>query len=401
MVLSDIHASQTVTNWSHVTVEPPQAPLTTQPLRDLREFVEKQNFKCDFLVVPGDIADQGDAAGLQYAWLILHELATALGAELVASPGNHDVVTHSDIADRSSILKNLRPTFPTGDATLDQNFWREGFTIVERGDYRFVILNSTHDFPPFPDGGKSSPNWAGYLAELDRATFSTELEERMAASLAGRTEKINVLILHHHPQEHQLRDRFKDTYGPMRRGDALISLLNGAELGRWLVIHGHKHLPQLVHVGGVVGGDVATLCAASLGAHLWKPVSTAARNLFHILDVTNDPVPGLGTLRGTVDSYYWGYGEGWKPSHPDGCGMPAQSGFGCISDPRDLAQQVAKHMDSNHLEILDYDRLIAVVPEIPYQTPDAFSNLVTALERIGYGFVRNSRQKIVQVVKDG
>lgn len=400
LVLSDIHAAQSLTDWSHVTVEPPTAAPTTQPLGDLRHFVEASSLTCDFIVVPGDIADQADAAGLQYAWLVLHELARNLGAELIASPGNHDVVTHSYIADRSAILKNLRPTFPTGNEVQDEKFWEDGYVILERDDFRFVILNSTHDFPDFPEGGKQSPDWGAYLTELDRATFSEGVEQRLRSALLGRAPKMNMLVLHHHPQEHQLREKFKDSYGPMRRGDALVSLLDEVSLGRWLIIHGHKHIPQLIHNGGDPGGDIITLCAASLGAHLWKPVGTAARNLFHIVEVSNDTRPGLGTLRGTVDSFYWGYGEGWKPAHRDGCGMPAQSGFGCVSDPRDLAVRVANHMTSSALEMLAFSRLIELIPEIPYQPPRAFGKLESALEASGFGFVRNSRQQIVQVVKD-
>lgn len=396
-IASDIHADSQPGRDSHVVMEPHSA--MSDPIEDLFDFVRARGIRTDYLIAPGDLTNKADTTAFSYAWQRLHSLADALGASLIAAPGNHDLVTRSAVPDPAAHLRYLMPSFPTGDASLDDSFWRDGFTIIENEDHRILVLNSCADFPPFPVGAVDpSPEWTEYLEALNRGGFPVEVEAKLKSALMGLERKLNIAVLHHHPQEHQLKEKFRDSYGPMRRGDQLLAVLNDHPgMGRWFIVHGHKHIPQLVHAGGALADNLVLFCAASLGAELWSPISTVTRNQFHVVSITDRPEAGLGTLRGVVESYFWGYGIGWMEPQRRGCGLPAVGGFGCMDDFRDLALQVAELMDGK--EFLPYEAVVAGIRRLPFQTPTQFDALEEQLQSLGLELMRDSKERVSQVLR--
>ncbi|MBX3104001.1 MAG: metallophosphoesterase [Cryobacterium sp.] len=402
-VLSDIHAGERVGDDTHVITEPPRARPRLQPLNDLVSFFDEQQLEVDYLVVPGDISNRADAVGLQYGWRKLHALSAQLGAPLLAVPGNHDVITHRPSLDSREMLKNLLPTFPAGLASLDDEFWGQGWTSVEKSDHRFVLFDSTFGYPDFPTGGTTDEDaYAVYLEELNRGSFPVSVEDSLEAYLRTAEPKLNIAVLHHHPQEHQLNAYLRDPYGPMRRGGELIDLLSRhPELGRWLVIHGHKHIPQLSNATSATSNGPTILCAASTGAKMWSPIDTVTRNQFHVIKVSNEPGQVGGSLQGIVASYMWGYGAGWQVAERRGAGLPASSGFGYSGDFRLLGAKIAEYMDDRGLQFSSYGDLLAVAPELPYQLPLDFEYLEGDLERRGFKFSRDREDRLMQLARSG
>ncbi|WP_157356707.1 metallophosphoesterase [Agromyces sp. NDB4Y10] len=397
--MSDIHAGERNGEWTHVLSEPPVARRGEQPLSDLTQLVEELQLQCDYLIAPGDIANQAEALGLSYGWRRAQALARQLQAKLIAVPGNHDVVSHSPASDPRALLKNLIPTFPTGDPALDDSFWAHGWAVIEEADHRFLLIDSTADFPPFPaHASEGDAEWEEYMTTVDRGGFPETMEDEIDAYLRSSTEKLNVAVVHHHPVEHQLRSYLHDGYGPMRRGSDLIDLLSRHPLaGRWIVIHGHKHIPQLVNAVSASSNGPLVMCAASLGAKLWSPVNTVTRNQFHFVDVIADSDPQTPSIVGTVRSFTWGYGEGWHLSERTGAGLPGTSGFGCAEDFRQVGDRLIQHMDTDALEFVSYEELTAAVPQLPYMLPRDFTHLEDHLEARGFMFTRDRQQQIVQL----
>jgi predicted phosphodiesterase len=304
-VVSDIHAEDTGGEWTHVVAEPTPQKLQ-HPLQDLPDLIRSADIAAEYLIVPGDIANQADASGLSYAWRKLQEIAAQLGAELIAVPGNHDVITHTFAEDPRSVLKRLLPSFPTGDPNIDDQFWRDGWMMLERPDHRILLLDSTVGFPEFPrNADTSSDEWKSYLRAIDRGSLTVGIEMSIDRYLDRHAErKINVAIIHHHPQEHQLRTILQDTYGPMYRGSDFIDILSrNPASGRWIIIHGHKHVPQLVNSVSTTSNGPLILCAGSLGAKLWSPINTITRNQFHLLTASDEFLGGVGSLCGKIDSF--------------------------------------------------------------------------------------------------
>jgi predicted MPP superfamily phosphohydrolase len=397
-VISDLHADGSDTGFSYISTEPPTARANQHPLIDLF----KLDITADYLIVPGDVTNRADHAGLSYAWRRLHQLANHLKARLISIPGNHDVVTHSHAEDRREMLKNLLPTFPTGDPRADDDFWRRGWMLLDESDHRLLLLDSTIGFPRFPQGVDSeTEEFREYLKSIDRGSLTTTVEddlENLLDQLNG--SKINILLVHHHPQEHQLQEYLQDEYGPMFRGGRLLDTVsNHPAKGRWIVIHGHKHVPQLVNAVSVTSNGPLVLCAASAGARLWPPVNTITRNQIHILTATDDEVEGTESLRGTVESYTWGFGKGWYFSDRQGSGLPPHSGFGCAQDFRVIASRIENEMTTGNKKFIDFDALVQRVPQIPYLLPRDFDFLEDALEEKGFEFRRSRAGRLTELIR--
>ena len=399
-IVSDLHVFDHACSDTHITTSPSLVHYGNDPALDLFDYVTDSGIKADYLVVGGDMTNKGYSAGLPYAWGLVQKLAMAMGAELVAVPGNHDVVTQEPAADIRSHLKALAPSFPSQDSARDTHFWEHGWTVLEEPTHRILMLDSTIDFPPFPSVSKASAAWREYQRSLNCGAFTLKQEAGLDEYLRGADQKINIAVVHHHPLEHQLKHIFQDTYGPMRRGGDLIDLLTRhSHAGRWLVIHGHKHVPQLVNGASSSSNAPIVMCAASLGAGIWAPINTAARNQFHVVDVTDDNHHSLGTLLGSVRSAMWCLGEGWIPSPPRGTGLPSETGFGCVVDHRNLALRCNEELNQSGSSMLGFGRLVAAIPELQFIPPQDFELLEKAVERDGIEFTRGRDQRIREIAR--
>lgn len=394
-VISDVHASDRVDQHTHVSTSPGVAARTLHPLVDLEEYIKVESLRADYLLVPGDLANQAHLPGLAYAWQQANRLAGLLGAELLGVPGNHDLTTHSPAIDSRAGLKSLVPSFPTGDPARDSAFWAQGWAAREEIDHRILLLDSTFDFPAYPRNPADPAVWKEYEDALNRGGFSREQEEQIDEFLKNASRKLNIAVIHHHPLEHQLRHQFRDSYGPMRRGGELIDLLSRhPRAGRWLIVHGHKHVPQIASAVAVSANGPVMLCAGSLGAHIWPPLNTVAHNQFHLVKVRDDNPSDLGFLLGQIQSAMWCFGEGWISPPPRGGGLPRLTGFGCVVDHRTLAQRCRETIDRLGVDFLSLPDLVAEIPELPYIAPRDFEHLEIEVEALQLEFTRSRDEEI-------
>lgn len=399
-VVSDIHAFDSVETDTHVAIDPGAASRTLHPIVDLIDYITERNLRADYLALPGDLVNRAHSGGLAYVWQQMRNVARILGARIVAVPGNHDVITHQPTTDPRGALKSLMPSFPLQDPALDALFWTQGWIALEEADHRFLLIDSTFDFPTYPTDPAATAAWEDYLNALNRGGFSEEQEAGIDAYLRGAPRKLNVALVHHHPLEHQLRHQFQDTYGPMRRGGELIELLTRhPATGRWLVIHGHKHVPQIVSAVATSANGPIVLCAGSLGAQIWPPLNTAARNQFHLVHVRDDNPDSLGYLLGQVQSAMWCLGEGWLSPPPRGAGLPRLAGFGCISDHRNLAQRCHSEVARGGADFIEMRELVQRVPELQYIAPRDFEDLEAEIGQLNLEFTRDRDQGIRQLAK--
>ena len=398
-IISDLHADHRENPDTRVYVEPAVSRRGLHPIFDLEAFVTQEQLSADYLLLVGDTANRANAEGLQYGWRRANLIARQLGARLIATPGNHDVVTRESASDHAVMLKNLLPTFPTGNESMDAEFWRSGWCVVESDDHRILVLDSTADFPPYPTGATDgSQELSNYLSFVNQGGLRPEVEAELENYLAHAPRKLNVAMLHHHPLEHQLHTYMQDGYGPMRRGGELIELFTRfPSAGRWLVVHGHKHIPQLVSATTISTNGPFVLCAASVGAKIWDPVNTVTRNQFHLVEVRLDPAdPNIG-LAGSVMSYTWGFGNGWHQSEQTGSGLPGSAGFGNSIEPAVLATRIDAAVPSEAGAFIWYTDLLNTVPQLPYVMPGDWDLLEDEVNAHGIFFVRDRARAIVNV----
>jgi hypothetical protein len=144
-------------------------------------------------------------------------------------------------------------------------------------------------------------------------------------------------------------------------------------LGRWLVIHGHKHHPKLAYASGGASSPIV-FSAGSLCASLYDKLQTVARNQFHIISIALDKIKALG-LVGIVESWDWASGEGWAPAGTTS-GLPAVCGFGFRGDPILMADKIAATVTSDFAE---WSAIRKTMPEVDYLIPQDFSAIRYAL----------------------
>lgn len=400
-VFSDIHAGEASHGDTYVVTEPPASRTNENPLRDLFALASRTGLHADVVLCPGDLGNRAHPVGRMYGWGSLQELSSALSCKsLIATVGNHDVETRSSSPDQAQLLKTLSPTYPVNDLTAAEAYWRDGFYIDDSDpQYRILNLNTCADFPPFPGEHTPEEIREEHRLIVERGAISEARLAAIEAALAPLSEKtVNIALMHHHPVEHARHDLLKDTYGPAHNGEKFLDVLESASnCGRWMVVHGHKHIPNFTVDGGSAQSPLV-LCAASVGGHLWQPIAAIARNQFHIIEFELDRVLGLPITRGRVLTWAWSFGVGWTEAPPT-TGLPAEFGFGSLHDPKDLADQVADRFQQSGAEYERWHEVGTAIPSIRYLGPRDLELFEDRLESAGLVLERNRSFGITSVAR--
>jgi calcineurin-like phosphoesterase family protein len=393
-VLSDVHAHGAVIDDSYVSRESKYAGEYTNPLVDLQECICQRSLHADYLVIPGDMTHGADISGLLFCWHELQEIAELLGAKLLAIPGNHDIVIKEHQEDIRAHLKDLNPTFPTALSSSIDSFWRDGWMLIEEATHRFLLIDTTYGISSRPYGEAAEKE---YDFLVQRGKYSRAMNALIKRKLQGLPEKINIAVLHHHPQEYQSVKELKDTYGAIEGGDLLVDTLsNCTSTGPWFIVHGHKHIPLLTNMKIHTNSGPSVLCSASVGARLWGKIGTITRNQFHIVELFNDL--SFNRLCGRVTSFSWAFNFGWYTANTLAAGLPPKCGFGFLGDIRKLAEKIAQDLKNSGLQLIEYRSLLERYPQIDFLLPKDLDDLEYHLNNNGYGFLWN-RGSIMQLSK--
>ncbi len=366
-VVSDLHAyddpDATGTIPSHLCVKDPEVEPTKHPIVGLLKLIKDDLLQADLLLCAGDLADKARPAALKYAWQKAHSLARALKAPIIAATtGNHDVDSHYiyNKFDAKGVLQALTPPFPLSQPALCDKYWSRNFVIIEKPPLRLAVLNTAAFH-----GTGSEEYKHGRISPYTLDAFEAELQ-------GCPIMPVNILLCHHHPQQHQELDL--GDYDVMKNGQLLIDTLGKGTYGRWIIIHGHKHHPKLTYAAGSSSSPVV-FSAGSLCAQLYLQLQTRARNQFYIITLPYKTFATLG-LVGTIAAWDWATGIGWNKAQKTP-GLPWQSGFGCRTDPALLATQVAPRIST----VSEWRTVLQSHPELEYLLPQDLVLLFEALKR--------------------
>jgi hypothetical protein len=147
-VTSDLHAFEVGDPIapSHFDIKRSRSQTGRHPISGLVALVNEEKLTADLLLCPGDLGDKASRSGIEHAWRSVHEVGTALNADVVAgTAGNHDLDSRYKKTgyDPEEFLKHdLTPPFPLPDTNLNRDFWSNHFAIMDRPSYRLVALNS-------------------------------------------------------------------------------------------------------------------------------------------------------------------------------------------------------------------------------------------------------------------
>lgn len=294
----------------------------------------------DVVLCCGDLGDKADPAGQQYVWGEVEKVRVALGAKLtLGAAGNHDVDSRFIYSgfDAKGHIQALKPGFPVDSEKGWLEYWAKNFTTIEIHDVRFVLLNSA----AYHGASKE-----GQQPEYVHGRVSDNTIARLVAELKNNGErKANVLVCHHHPFKN---DKVSASdYSQMENGDKLINDLVDAEIGPWLVIHGHKHEGRLFYAGG--NHYPTVFAAASFSAKPYPNQPRQTFNEFYIVELQiPDELGEVASLLGMISTWSWSYGAGWRRPQVNE-GMGPRAGFGARVDIGALAKQIATALRRDYI----------------------------------------------------
>jgi 3',5'-cyclic AMP phosphodiesterase CpdA len=394
-VISDIHVLADATDYEHsgnIAAGMPENEPNINPFAGLVEVIRTDpELKADYLVCCGDIADKAHPTALSYGWQKLQSLVPLLGARgLIATAGNHDMDSrhqYNDYDARGQLVD--LPDFPLANETLTNQYWAHHFAIVNGGNYRIVVLNSAAYHGQEDKAGE--PEYVhGRIAQRTLTRLCRELDNREAPP-------VNIFVCHHHPTN--IPVPVSDSDSTMTGGDKLIAELTEPGRGRWLIVHGHRHVAQVQRPASAAISAAGTVfCAGSFGMLL--PSGWPSQNQFYLIEIHCDAQASLGmALAGQFRSWTWTRGKGWEMSGFSEQ-LPGSGGFGYLGDISQLATEVEALVRATGEAFVRLEEARVTVPGLSYVAPGDWPHLRAELGNRGVGvFIDEDDGEVSFIVK--
>jgi predicted MPP superfamily phosphohydrolase len=377
LILSDIHAcdedpasSQAP---SYVSSFNSAATARLDPLSDLKRVFVEDAFKPDYILCAGDITNRSSPTAFNYAWGRLHGLAADLGAQLIATVGNHDLDSRfqANKFDPRGYAMSLAPTLPVADRLSYLEYWAQNFTVLKFDDCNVAALNTA----AYHGIGKDIEN------EIEHGRISEVTLEKLEHELSQLDPRpTNILLCHHHPIRGDHGDH--DLIGLTRGGEKLVDILGRAS-SPWIIVHGHKHVPDLFYGHGGGSNAPVVLGSASFSAQVNRDAQNKNPNQVHLLitDPAGAAQEGL-TYAGSVLSWTWQAGVGWSKAQ-GAQGLPHVTGFGYKASIDVLAQKLDDQLTADSRNHLSWNDAVGAVPSISRLVPTDFRSFREALRKLG------------------
>ncbi len=363
-VISDLHCHPEKVDYTAETFlysDMPDRPTETHPIQSLLNLIRKEKLTTEVVLVPGDLTNRCDQAGMGAAWGFLLNVKRALKAKnLIGTIGNHDVESHApNSPDIFRIAKNIRTDFPFANQKARTEFWGERFCIIETKSFRILVINSVSQH--------ADKN------EAKRGSFTdVDLEKLSNILISKKPKKIQVAMFHHHPIPHE--DLGLGSEDLMVNGQRLISLLEKNDFQ--VAVHGHKHQPKIRYASGG-NNSLAVFASGSLSA-AGNKVLSVTRNTFHIIEFY--PRITMKNGIGIIRSWEFSRGIGWKAASLQGAGFPGKTGFGCREAHERLAQKIVRYFKKQKC-YKGWSEIIKRFPMVEYLIPQDFEGLKNLLEK--------------------
>jgi hypothetical protein len=391
LILSDIHACDvdpaSSRAPSYVSSFNASATARIDPLTDLERLIQDNGLAPDYILCAGDITNRSSPSSFNYAWNRLHKLAEGSGSGLVATVGNHDLDSRyqDNKFDPRGYAMALRPSLPVKDRTSFLEFWAQNFTLLSYSDCNIVVLNTA----AYHGAGEDAK------AEIEHGRISDATLVSLGEVVASAPQcATNILLCHHHPIKADRGDFevLRQTIG----GDKLIDLLDQAS-SPWIIVHGHKHVPDLFYGHGGGANAPVVLGSASFSAQVNADAQNKNPNQVHLLATDPEGAKSSGlTYAGTVMSWTWQVGVGWRKAQGTQ-GLPYISGFGYKSSVTILAEQIETHLQTVLQSHISWGEAVRIVPSLLRLVPSDFRLFRQALSKLGLTILSDEDGDFAQI----
>jgi len=370
-VLSDVHVGNNDNN-SYLTIGTHDTPQEN-PFAALKLFIQKEKLEADILICCGDMADQANIAGQKFAWSNIKELSEVLKTKhLYGTVGNHDMDSRGTSFDPKGSLQQLIPHFPNEDELYCDRYWSRNFAFSEMGEnVRLLNINSCafHGYGNQNDQEYEHGRISQFTIDKIEIQLKKDLEDK-------KEYNINIAFFHHHPLKSEHRDH--SDYSEMDGGELLLRLLSKSEYGNWIIIHGHKHWPNIKIAQNNSSTPPVIFSAGSFSSKRLTGEQNSAQNQFYIVEVYTNPLIEYElSIAGIISAWYWAYGDGWNKS-PFYHSVPYGCGF---TNSNTTAQVLANWIDKQYgeKELILWDHLVKAKPMLKFIFPKALQEICDIL----------------------
>jgi len=359
-VISDLHChhsrkflkTETPLEHSHLSSDMLNMPIKDRPIYSLIDLLNKETpkQKFDFLLCPGDITHQVDLQGFISGWQHIKTLGRELGAEIVATLGNHDVDSRYNLYphDVFYIARRMGSDFPFKTDNTTYDFWSDGISFIEFENVKLLVIN-TVKFHTNKDLAAR-----GIMEDLQLEKIEAYLEKKP-------DDKIKIALCHHHPIPHTRGNLGSEDL--IELGSELVDKLNKYQFD--LLIHGHKHDPWLRYSHGTN----ETLPIFSAGSFSFKGpgMMSGARNTFHTIRIIKD---GNNKALGHIKTWEFLPFNGWRLADSGDHYFPPHSGFGYNGRVDDLVTRTKEILQAGNGEFIPWSEFIKQLSDVEFLVPE-------------------------------
>lgn len=373
-VLSDLHCHPSSINPSNTVLysDGLRLPSKEHPVENLIDLIDEEKLTANIIMCPGDFAHQANRQGLLSGWGFVNEIAKAFGnTPIVSTIGNHDVDSRNNQNEYSfNDVKKVSKNFPIESQYLD-SFWSNGFSVINETDYIALVINSchfhTHNVGNVIHYGQLDSN---QIEKIEKAIISYKHDDR-----------IKILLLHHHPVQHERFDLGEEDF--LKNGENLMQIVSASNFD--LVIHGHKHDPWLRYHHPKSGNNkIPVLSSGSFSATNQKLYAEIG-NYFHLIEISKD-----GTIcKGKVTSYNFKNRGGWNKDKGE---FYHHSGFGNKLSLQEIVDLI-KSKVTKERNLISLRELCEEIEDIDHLTPDEMVSLKEKLELVNINIPDLGKQK--------
>ncbi|EGR0490924.1 TPA: metallophosphoesterase family protein [Vibrio cholerae] len=317
LVISDLHVGEGAI-CTDLSIGTGQNAVKQNFLSELKALASRESLEADYLLVTGDITDRALPEEFALAAKKIKEIAGFFNISdvnrILFVPGNHD----SNWAEEKRVLEinssdidlAIREKYrsikdePMFESILRNTnygcFYKEPyFTIWEFEDLNVVGIN-TSVFDHFD----KKPHH-GVVRQCDVA----QLDEKLTELALKNSDKINVVMLHHHPIQQPDLPFSKADHSILQNSSNLMDVLYKNKMN--LIVHGHKHIPTLGSHTNDFYHPITILCSGSFSARLDDRYFQGVPNMIHMISI-DDKCLTKKTIKGSVKSWEHNTGHGWE-----------------------------------------------------------------------------------------
>jgi hypothetical protein len=235
--------------------------------------------------------------------------------------------------------------------------------VVEGERWRVVTLNSC---------ARHAEAGEARRGKIDQKTL-WHLQQKIDRS----RKEINILMCHHHPVEWTHLARKDTSY--MDGGEQLLRELEADDPARWIVLHGHRHVPALGYAGETSSGPVR-LSAGSLAVCLEEQGRGYATNQFYLLEFDLAEIARLDLVgAGRFRAWNWMPVQGMTVAKQSS-ELPGRGGFGFRRDSHELARMCRERGKAISQRSVTWQELVEGDPRWSYVCPRDLSMMRRTLE---------------------